>query len=540
MPTLEIDGQSITVEAGLNLIQAADRLNVEIPHYCYHPGLSISGNCRMCLVEVEKMPKLQIACNMRVADGMVVHTQSPKVKAARQAVLEFLLINHPIDCPVCDQAGECKLQDYYMDYGQYRSRVALGQKVRKGKVIDIGSHVMLDQERCILCARCTRFLDEVARTSELGIFERGDHSVIDLFPGGRLDNPYSGNVVDVCPVGALTNKDFRFQSRVWYLERAESVCSGCSRGCSVDVYHRRGTIFRLRPRYNPEVNNWWMCDAGRLSFKALQGERRLTQPLVRTDDGYVAAEWPDALDLVVRRLREVVIRRGPDAVAGIVSGRATNEEVHLFLRLLRAGIGTARVEGVSWSPPDAFEDDFLIRKDKNPNTRGLELFGFSPTGDGVTTLLAGAERGEVGALLLLRTQLVEWLGNDGVAAALEAAEFVVVLDNDMSEVAAYADVVLALGTHIESGGTFTNCEGQVQRLHEAFPPLGDARAGWTVLAELGRRMGLDGSYGSVRVVFDDIGRQGGPFSTLSFADLGAHGRKAQASATQHAQDSSLP
>ena len=271
MPTLEIDGRQVTVEAGVTVIQAADQLGLEIPHYCYHPGLSIAGNCRMCLVEVERMPKLQIACNTRVLDGMVVRTATPRVSAARQAVLEFLLLNHPIDCPVCDQAGECKLQDYYMDYGRYHSRMPLGRKVHKGKVIDIGPHVMLDQERCILCTRCTRFLDEVTHTSELGVFERGDHCNIDLFPGQRLDNPYSANVVDVCPVGALTSREFRFQARVWYLERTESVCAACSRGCNVDVYERRGEILRYRPRYNPDVNKLWMCDAGRLSYATLQG-----------------------------------------------------------------------------------------------------------------------------------------------------------------------------------------------------------------------------------------------------------------------------
>src|SRR5881409_1592553 len=198
MPTLEIDGRTVTVENGLNLIQAAERLGIEVPHYCYHPALSISGNCRMCLVEIEKMPRLQIACNTRVAEGMVVRTTSPKVKTAQAAVLEFLLINHPIDCPVCDQAGECKLQDYYMDYDRQRSRFPLPAKVRKKKAIPIGPLVILDQERCVLCSRCTRFLDEVTHTSELAIYQRGGHCELDLAPGRTLDNPYSGNVVDIC------------------------------------------------------------------------------------------------------------------------------------------------------------------------------------------------------------------------------------------------------------------------------------------------------------------------------------------------------
>jgi NADH-quinone oxidoreductase subunit G len=265
MPTVEIDGTKVEVADGQTVIQAADRAGIEIPHYCWHPGLSISGNCRMCLVEIEKSPKLQIACNTRVTDGMVVHTTSEKTKTAQKAVLEFLLINHPIDCPVCDQAGECKLQEYYMDYDRQRSRMPLEDKVHKGKAIPIGQHVMLDQERCILCARCTRFCDEVTKTSELGIFERGDHSRIELAHGKTLDNPYSINVVDICPVGALTNREFRFKARVWYLERTDSVCGACANGCNMEIYHREGRIFRFQPRANMDVNDYWMCDAGRLS-----------------------------------------------------------------------------------------------------------------------------------------------------------------------------------------------------------------------------------------------------------------------------------
>jgi len=256
MPTLEIDGRSVEVEAGTTVIQAAERAGIEIPHYCWHPGLSVSGNCRMCLVEIEKAPKLQIACNTVAADGMVVCTTSERTKAAQRSVLEFLLINHPIDCPICDQAGECKLQEYYMDYDRQRSRFPLPAKVKKAKAVPIGPHVMLDRERCILCARCTRFLDEITHTSELGIHQRGDHSEIRLAPGKVLDNAYSANVVDICPVGALTNRDFRFRARVWYLERTPSVCAGCAMGCNIEVYQREGRIYRFQPRANARVNGW--------------------------------------------------------------------------------------------------------------------------------------------------------------------------------------------------------------------------------------------------------------------------------------------
>jgi NADH-quinone oxidoreductase subunit G len=531
MPTIEIDGRTIETEAGLTIIAVADRLDIEIPHYCYHPGLSIAGNCRMCLVEIERMPRLQIACNTPVMDGMVVRTATPKVEAARRAVLEFLLLNHPIDCPVCDQAGECKLQDYYMDFGRYPSRVPLEAKVRKGKVMPIGSQVVLDQERCILCTRCVRFLDEVTHTSELGIFERGDHCVIDLAPGRRLDNPYSANVVDVCPVGALTSTDFRFAARVWYLERAASVCTACSRGCSIDVYHRRGEILRFRPRYNPEVNRWWMCDHGRMSYRALQGSDRLTASLIRGEQGFAPADLATASAVAAARLKEVVAAHGPDAVAGVVSARATNEEMFLLTQLLRVGVGTSRVSGVSWSPTGATGDDLLIRADKNPNGRGLELLGLTPQAADVERLVVAVEKGDVRALVLLRSDLASWVDGPGVRSALETARLVIVLDSVTSETAGYADVVLAIGTHIESDGTFTNCDGQVQRAHAVFPPPGEAAPGWQVLSDLARRLGVAGEWSSAAAVFDALGRQEGPFRGFTFDGLGVHGCRVPATQT---------
>src|SRR5436853_4130267 len=301
MPKFILNDQEVEAKPGQTIIQAADDHGMEIPHYCYHPDLPIDGNCRMCLVEVEKMPKLTPACTTLVNDGMVVRSENERVKEAVRGVLEFLLINHPIDCPVCDQAGECKLQEYYMDYDRQRSRFPLPAKVRKKKAIPIGPLVMLDQERCILCARCTRFLDEVTHTSELAIYERGDHCEIELAPGKVLDNPYSGNVVDICPVGALTSRDFRFRARVWYLERAESVCGACANGCNIEIYHREDRIFRFQPRQNLAVNQYWMCDNGRLSYRDLQGEGRLLNPFVRRGSEFVRATWESALGQVAGR-----------------------------------------------------------------------------------------------------------------------------------------------------------------------------------------------------------------------------------------------
>jgi NADH-quinone oxidoreductase subunit G len=434
----------------------------------------------MCLVEIEKMPKLQIACNTRVAEGMVVQTRSERVKRAQGAVLEFLLINHPIDCPICDQAGECKLQDYYMDYDRQASRVPLEAKVKKGKAIEIGPLVMLDQERCILCTRCTRFLDEVTKTSELGVFARGDHCEIDLFPERRLDNPYSGNVVDICPVGALTSRDFRFRARVWYLQRTPSVCPTCATGCNIDIHHRGPEMFRFRPRFNADVNRYWMCDEGRLSYKRFQGEGRLLTPGVRADDGWRVRPWNEALEAVTQRLREIAGEHGGTAICGVVSAQATTEEIHLFQRAL-AGLG-ARVLGFRWTPPDAYHDDFLIDADRNPNTAGLRALGLPPVdADAIARDVAD---GRVKALVLLRADLAAGQADGFLDAVADRVDFIVVLDTHFSTTAQAADVLLPVATFAETDGTFVNRADRVQNLRAAIPCPGSVRAGWQLLGEL--------------------------------------------------------
>ena len=520
MPKIEIDGRTIEVEDGKTVIQAAEQLGVEIPHYCWHPGLSIAGNCRMCLVEIEKVPKLQIACNTRVTDGMVVRTTSEKTKLAQKAVLEFLLINHPIDCPVCDQAGECKLQEYYMDYDRQRSRFPLPEKVRKRKAIPIGPLVMLDQERCILCARCTRFLDEVTHTSELGIYERGDHCDIELAPGKTLDNPYSGNVVDICPVGALTSRDFRFRARVWYLERTESVCGACANGCNIEIYHREGQIYRFQPRANPAVNQYWMCDAGRMSYRGLQTEGRLTRPIVRGQDEFVASTWGTALVSTAARLADLARTHGAGAVGIVVSAQAPNEEIFLLRRL--AARLDARIASIAWSPADAYQDDFLIKADKNPNTRGLVLQGLAPDG-AADALVADAAAGKLHALVLHRVDLTAWRDETLAGAALERVPFLAVLDTDHRRTAEYADVVLSLATYAECDGTFTNHAGRMQRFRPAVNAPGEARAGWLVLSELLGNLGGEAPAASAAAVFTALAGECASLRGMTYESLGSQG-----------------
>ena len=521
MPTLEIDGQEVTVEDGLNVIQAAEQVGIEVPHYCYHPGLSISGNCRMCLVEIENIPKLQIGCNTRVADGMVVKTTSERAKHAQAAVLEFLLINHPIDCPICDQAGECKLQDYYMLYGAYKSEMQLEAKVQKGKVVDLGPEVVLDEERCILCARCTRFCDEITQTGELGIFERGDHSRISLFPGKQLDNPYSGNVVDVCPVGALTSKDFRFKARVWYLEKTPSTCTRCATGCNIDIYHRQGEIFRFRPRQNPAVNEYWMCDEGRHWYKSFQQDSRIPTPLVRDGSSFAVASWDGAGTAAAQAVRRTQDEYGAEAVAAIVGAKATNEEAFLLSRLLREQIGSTQTAGLAWSPADAFQDDFLIHADKNPNTHGLKSLGLLNGGGEAEAVLSAAEQGQVKALFILGADLVTAFGQERIERALGETR-VILLDTDYNGTTEYADIVLPIAAAPETDGTCTNQAGRVQRLSQAFPPPGEAKAGWEALALLSTH--LDGPDSvSITDVFGELTQSVPAFTGLTYGKIGLQG-----------------
>src|SRR5512134_2902909 len=332
MPKCTIDGKEIEVAPGTTVIQAALQLGIHIPHFCWHPDLPVDGNCRMCLVEVEKAPKLQIACNTQVAEGMVVRTESERAAQAHRTTLEFLLVNHPIDCPVCDQAGECYLQDQYMDHGLHESKIEPEEKVRKRKVVDLGP-IMLDAERCVLCTRCIRFEREVTGTNSFELVNRGDHTSIATFENRPLTHGYAGNLADVCPVGALLSKDFRFKMRVWFLKPHESVCAGCSTGCNIFVDERDGEVQRLRPRRNPEVNKSWICDPGRYLYKQIGVTERVSGARVRTGAGWEGVSVQAALDRVADALREAGA-----ASAFLATPQATNEDVFAF-KALAEGLG---------------------------------------------------------------------------------------------------------------------------------------------------------------------------------------------------------
>lgn len=480
MPTLTIDGREIEVPEGTTILQAALACGIEIPHYCYHPGLSIAGNCRICLVEIEKAPKPSISCNTVVTDGMVVHTQSEKVKQWQNGVMEFLLINHPLDCPICDQAGECKLQDYSYRFGKPTTRF-IEEKVHGPKRRELGPHVVFDWERCIKCTRCIRFCEEISKTRELGMFLRGVREEIGIFPGKPLDNPYSGNVVDLCPVGALTLKEFRFRSRVWFLSNVPSVCPGCARGCSVDLGIFRNEILRITPRENPEVNQWWICDTGRLWGQRLQSgaPHRLSGP--RGSEQESPDPWAACLGEAIGFLKTTP----RDKVRILASPRATVEETWLLASIAKA------LEAPVYLPShEAGEDDaLLIRRDKSPNLRGAEAVLKAIVGAVHTSgeLEQALRRDEVEVLLALGPGLNGPTAGEPLPldpGALARAKVRIVLDSHASSLSAAATVLLPCTSYAESSGAFVNFSGRLQCSPKALTPPVDCRPAAMILGDL--------------------------------------------------------
>jgi NADH-quinone oxidoreductase subunit G len=511
MIKLMIDGREVESPEGSTVIEAAEKLGLFIPRYCYHPGLSIAGNCRICLVEVEKNPKLQIACNTPVAEGMVVHTKNEKAEDGRRAVLEFLLANHPLDCPVCDQSGECDLQNFYMNFGLYDPRFR-EQKVKKKKAVALGPHVMLDQERCILCSRCVRFADEISKTGEFGIFNRGDRAELGLYPGVVLDNKYSGNVIDICPVGALTEADFRFKARVWYLSSAPSVCNGCSTGCNIDVHfvldrphlNDGARVLRLKPRYNEDVNRWWMCDEGRFGFHWID-RHRLKKVRRRDADG----TWDEALSAIADSLSQA------GKLGVIASSQLTNEELYLIRELFETKLG-GRVIAPPLHPPGT-SDDFLLKADKNPNTRGATLLGLADSD--AASLVADALEGRLDALWVF--------GHDLDGKTLEELSkrlrLFVFSGTNENPAASFAHWALPTAAYLEKDGTFVNEKGRVQRIGVAFPPLPDSREDFRVLLDLARRMKHELPYRNPAEAFLGLAKSAKAFSGLSYEAIGSQG-----------------
>ncbi len=499
MAKFTLNGKTLEAQPGTPVLEAALQSGVEIPYYCYHPALGNPGNCRMCIVEVEGMPKPAVSCRLPVKEGLVVRSDSETAKRWQSASLEFHLVSHPLDCPVCDQSGECGLQDYYLRVGRYQSEVR-EDKEHERKRIPIGPHVMLDQERCIMCTRCTRFTDNVSKTHELGVFRRGHSEVIDLAPGKTLDNPYSGNVVDVCPVGALTDRDFRYKVRAWYLDRTPSVCPGCARGCSIEVHtntkrpwHFEGRrVARLKPRHNPDVNGYWMCDDGRYGFKALD-EARLGRVL-RLKPQSQELSWPEALSEISEDMRRLSREKGPQGLAVAASGMLSNEDWGALKALF---VDSLKVQRFAFSPePEQVgeQDDLLRRREKVPNLKGGEAFGFGTTIKSASweALALDIEAGKIWGLYVIERDLAA-IWKEKTAALLAKVPLVIFQGPHKLAVEAMARYRLPATAYVEEDGHFTNFEGKVQAYHRALEPLGAARPDWKIFQELGESLKSEGA-----------------------------------------------
>ena len=487
MAKIIVNGDILDVPEGTTILQALDEVGllmngVDIPHYCWHPKLSIDGSCRLCQVEVEGMPKLQIACNTPVQEGMAIRTDTDRVRRAREGVMELLLVNHPLDCPICDQAGECKLQDYAFDYGAEQSRSREPRRALQ-KNVDLGPTIKFDQERCILCRRCVRFCDEISETGELRVFNRGDESRIDTFPGVPLDNDYSMNVADICPVGALTTKDFRFKIRVWFLEDVPGICTGCSSGCNVHIGVANNKAYRYVPRRNDDVNDTWLCDDGRLSYKELGRGDRLREVRVRGEAGFESVSADQALREAAERLRAVIDDKGVASLVVLASPHATNED----LFALRRFCDTLGVEAAGAAVVTGRSDDRLIKAEKAANAVGARLLGFGDPEPVLERIRSGVA---AAALVLGHDALHEdYLGGPEAFAHLDT---VVLLDAHQSPLQKVAHVVLPTRVPAEKHGTLTNHAGRVQRVRPALEPAWDAWSEGELISKLGLELGLAG------------------------------------------------
>ena len=546
MPIITIDEKQIEFTQGQTIIEAARAGGVEIPHFCWHPKLSVSGNCRVCLVEVEKMPKLVISCATMAAEGMVVNTRSPKTLEARNAVMEFILINHPLDCPICDEAGECKLQDYAYAHSRGESRFE-EIKVRKEKRVQIGPYVKFDGDRCIMCSRCIRFSDEIAKQNQLTFVQRGDRVTITTFPGESFDNPYSLNVVDICPVGALTNQDFRFKSRVWEMSSTNSICVGCSRGCNTEIWVRNNEVLRLTPRQNEDVNSNWMCDNGRLNtFKNVNSDSRVDGAFIRKEGQLQKIEWDVAISTAAKELKKYK----SNEIAFIGSAFATCEDNFVLTKFAKF-LGVSNLTFAQHIVPGD-QDDILIREDKTPNSLGAELVGVKHGANGMN--LEGIQKSikelKIKAVLILEDDIA--LLSEEWEQAIGKLELLIAISTNQNKTTAVANIVLGASTFAEKHGTFVNFEGRVQRIRPAvateemdraldgmnmsrWDKFGtkfdrwmqghkyNSKPSWKIISSISNQLGGKTKYEMAEDVFADISRSIDAFKGLDYDVIGELG-----------------
>lgn len=562
MPLIYIDGTMIEAQQGQSIIEVAQKNGISIPHFCWHPALSVAGNCRTCLVTVGMqkkdqegalqfdeagqpvvnwMPKLQIACATPIADGMFVDTTGKRTIEAQEAVMEFILINHPLDCPICDEAGQCKLQEYAFTHSVAKSRFD-EEKVHKPKRVEFGPNVMFDGERCIMCSRCIRFADEVAQQPALTFVQRGDSVTIRTFPGTTFDNPYSMNVIDICPVGALTSIDFRFRARVWEMSFTDTICTGCARGCNISLGVMNNEVLRVEPRTNPHVNKYWMCDHGRLTTPALVNENRVSEPLVRVDGQLQSTTW----DRAITAATEILHSTAPSKIMVLGSAKASNEDNYALARLAREVLKTHNVD--MFKHVDAtFGDEMLKVNEVAPNAIGAHAVGIAAGDGGVTVdhLEAQIKKGAITAVILMADSAEHH--SDGLSAALASLENLIVLSSHMTATAASAAVVLPLSTFAELEGTFTNVSHRVQHVkpgivtadNERYMGMKmsrwdkfgapndrwsqgsrrDCRPGWQIIQHLANGLGAGWSFKNSTEVFDHLAEHVKAFHGLSYEGM---------------------
>ncbi len=519
--TLTIDGRQVSVPPGTTILQAAETVGTRVPHYCYHPGLSSPAQCRLCLVEVEGAPKLSPSCVTAVQEGQVVYTESERAKSMRQGVLEFYLANHPLDCPICDQSGECKLQDYVFAEGRKHGRSREPKRVFGRD--DFGGDVLFYGDRCVMCTRCVRFMDEVAQDPLLTVVERGNRSIIDtFFEEGVEGSPYAGNIVDICPVGALVSKDFLHKARAWDLEHTPSVCPGCAQGCNIDLHTRDNAVHRLKPRLNPDVNGHWMCDYGRHRYEWMNRPDRLTEPRTGAPGEQRPVEWTGAIELAVQGLREA-LERG-DGVLAIASPFASNEDL-AQLRALVALLGDGEIV---YRSPRAEEEIPLPgferlsrRRDLAPNSGGADRLGMKRVGTDDASGGLEVARDHEGILVVVGDELT-----DLDEAFGERASCYLYLGSYPTAGAHSADAILPITTFAEQEGSFTNFEGRVQRFWPGLTPAGSSRPAWSVLGLLAASISHDEvAPTGTDQAFERFSRLVEDFIGLDFASIGTRGAK---------------
>ena len=506
---LTIDDTEVSVPKGSTILEAAERIGVVIPRYCYHPGLSRPAICRMCLVEVKGAPKPLPSCVQEVQDGMVVRTDNADARKARRAAIEFLLVNHPLDCPICDAAGQCELQDYAFETGQLRTR-NVEPKAVLGRD-HLTSSIVYFADRCVLCTRCVRFMDEIAEEPVLQVINRGHKGFIDTMTDQLFEHPFSRNIVDVCPVGALVDEGFLFKPRSWDFDQTASVCPGCSQGCNVVLGAKENTILRAKPRFNPEVNSYWMCDHGRQTVVNWGAGERIEVPLVREGDRLIPVDWPRALDALVEGLSG-----RPGGARAIVSAGSSNESLYAVRKLMDVvGFEGGRFR-VSTGPEHELKGfpSLKLRKERAPNARGAELLGFERAED-----VFGAAGDHRGALFILEEALDGAPQDFGQRAAL-----FVYIGNSLNATARdAADIVIPSPTFAEAEGTFTNYEGRVQRFAQALRAPGLTRPIWMSASAVLARLDAGEVIGSAGAAFAALAGEYGEYAGLSYGEIGQNG-----------------